>query len=60
MRFKIALILGISLILGFGLAWGEGTLGNSYVSVTVDDKHHIKLETVGGNPNSLTDDKIQV
>ncbi|MBC7330084.1 hypothetical protein H5T88_06970 [bacterium] len=60
MKFKIALTLGAALMIGWGLAWGEGTLANSYVSVTVGDDHHITLETVGGDPNRTTDDAIQI
>ena len=60
MKYKIALILGAALMIGWGLAWGEGTLANSYVSVTVGDDHHITLKTVGGDPNRTTDNAIQI
>ncbi len=60
MKPKGIAILTMVLLVGWGIVWGEGSIANSYINVTVGDDHHINIETVGGDPNRTTDDAIQV
>jgi len=60
MRLKIISFLISMIFAGVSFLWGKDSIANSYVNATVGDDFHIKLDTVGGDPNRTTDNKITV